>query len=128
MREKLEDFEHGLRPLSAQEIADGELSEEQVKKLNKQRRDAWKKYTTTEAAVIALEDALGVTERWTADAQQYKAALQKSTEREWRRALDKLELLMIQRMFELAKAHAFGTGAPCVPHPAVQTLTQCSRL
>ncbi|EJD47439.1 hypothetical protein AURDEDRAFT_20595, partial [Auricularia subglabra TFB-10046 SS5] len=30
--------------------------------------------------------------------------------RNWRRALDRLEFLMVQRMFELSKAHAFGTG------------------
>ncbi|EJD44457.1 hypothetical protein AURDEDRAFT_20133, partial [Auricularia subglabra TFB-10046 SS5] len=36
--------------------------------------------------------------------------LTQMAERDWRRALDRLELLMVQRMFELAKAHVFGTG------------------
>ncbi|KZV85013.1 hypothetical protein EXIGLDRAFT_623530, partial [Exidia glandulosa HHB12029] len=91
-------------------IDERNLSSDDVKKLNKQWRDAWKKYTTTEDAVVALEDALHVDERWSPESPQYVAAVVKASERDWRRALDKLELLMVQRMFELAKTHAFGTG------------------
>ncbi|KZV82873.1 hypothetical protein EXIGLDRAFT_626428, partial [Exidia glandulosa HHB12029] len=53
---------------------------------------------------------LGIDVRWTTESREYQDALASMAERDWRRALDKLELLMVQRMFELAKTHTFGTG------------------
>lgn len=73
--------------------------------------DAYEKYVTALDGVVALETALGITQRWTEDSQQYQDAVKFIAERDWRRALDRLEYLMVQRMFELAKSHTFGTGA-----------------
>ncbi|KZV81291.1 hypothetical protein EXIGLDRAFT_574472, partial [Exidia glandulosa HHB12029] len=57
-----------------------------------------------------LEEALKIDVRWTTSSREYQDALARMAERDWRRALDRLELLMVQRMFELAKTHTFGTG------------------
>lgn len=70
-------------------------------------------------AVLALEAVLGIVERWTAGSQQYKDAMTRMAERDWRRALDRLEHLMVQRMFELAKSHTFGTGK-CLASPVMR--------
>lgn len=99
-----------MREPSAQEIAAQRLSPNAVQKLYKARVDAYTKYTQAMEAVVALEAVLDVVERWTATSPQYQDAVKLMAERDWRRALDRLEYLMVQRMFELAKSHAFGTG------------------
>ncbi|KZV80688.1 hypothetical protein EXIGLDRAFT_595556, partial [Exidia glandulosa HHB12029] len=58
----------------------------------------------------AAEAMLNITERWRLDSREYQDALEQIVERDWCKALDRLELLMVQRMFELAKSHTFGTG------------------
>ncbi|KZV83900.1 hypothetical protein EXIGLDRAFT_625051, partial [Exidia glandulosa HHB12029] len=78
--------------------------------LYKARVDAYAKWVKATDAVVAIETLLHIDERWTLDSRDYQDALAQIAERDWRKALDKLELLMVQRMFELAKSHAFGTG------------------
>lgn len=53
---------------------------------------------------------MGIAVRWTADCDEYKAALVTMTERRYRRALDNLERLVVQRLFELTKLSASGLG------------------
>lgn len=72
--------------------------------------DAYDRYTKAATAIVSLEEALKIDVRWTTASREYQDALARMAERDWRRALDKLELLMVQRMFELAKTHTFGTG------------------
>lgn len=110
LKAKQADFTDGLRPPSAEEIAAKRLTPSAVQRLHKARMDAYAKYVIALDGVVALETALGVTERWTEDSQQYQDTLKRIAERDWQRALDRLEYLMVQRMFELAKAHTFGTG------------------
>ncbi|KZV92759.1 hypothetical protein EXIGLDRAFT_597691, partial [Exidia glandulosa HHB12029] len=74
------------------------------------RKDAYDKYMKTAESVVALETVLGITVRWDPDSREFQDTVAQMAERDWRRALDRLELLMVQRMFELAKTHAFGTG------------------
>jgi hypothetical protein len=48
--------------------------------------------------------------RWTADTSQYKEALVLMNERKYRQSLDTLELLIVQRLFELTKLGQNGIG------------------
>ncbi|EJD46305.1 hypothetical protein AURDEDRAFT_124089 [Auricularia subglabra TFB-10046 SS5] len=96
---KQSDYQNGLRAPSEQEIAAKRLSPAAVANLYKARVDAHNKYMKILEAVVALEGVLDIDE-----------GLVQMAERDWRRALDRLELLMVQRMFELAKTHVFGTG------------------
>lgn len=114
LKAKGADFADGLRPPSAEEIAAKGLAPSAIQRLHKARMDAYDRYVTALDGVVAIEAALGVTERWTEDSQQYQDAVKRIAERDWRRALDRLEYLMVQRMFELAKSHTFGTGASTV--------------
>lgn len=107
---KQSDYQHGLRAPSAQEIAAKRLSPAAVKKLYKARVDAHHKYMKILEAVVALESVLEIDTRWTISSPEYQAGLVQMAERDWQQALDRLELLMVQRMFELAKSHVFGTG------------------
>ncbi|EJD44351.1 hypothetical protein AURDEDRAFT_65395 [Auricularia subglabra TFB-10046 SS5] len=100
-----------LEAADQQEIAAKRLSPAAVTKLYKARVDAHHKYMKILEAVVALEGVLDISVRWTPTSREYQDGLVQMAERDWRRALDRLELLMVQRMFELAKTHVFGTGA-----------------
>lgn len=57
-----------------------------------------------------MEEELGIDERWMQDSPGYQEGLKLLSERKYRRALDKLETLVVQRLFELTKLGMSGTG------------------
>jgi hypothetical protein len=59
---------------------------------------------------LRLEEELNIEVRWTADTSQYKEALVLMNERKYRQSLDTLELLIVQRLFELTKLGQNGIG------------------
>ncbi|KAF7976603.1 hypothetical protein HWV62_6100 [Athelia sp. TMB] len=62
-------------------------------------------------AVTDLEAKLGITGgRWTVDHPEYIATRQYMQQREYHRALDKIQQLVVQRLFELSKANLSGMG------------------
>jgi hypothetical protein len=56
------------------------------------------------------ERRLGVDERWTPGHEEYQRALQYLNNRKFIRAVEALEGLVVQRLFELSKANLVGTG------------------
>ncbi|EJD45872.1 hypothetical protein AURDEDRAFT_63852 [Auricularia subglabra TFB-10046 SS5] len=105
MLNELEEAEYAIP--AGDEIARKRLSPAAVTKLYKARVDAHNKYMRVLEAVLALEGVLGIDLCWTTSSRKYQDGLVQMAERDWRRALDRLELLMVQRMFELAKSHVF---------------------
>jgi hypothetical protein len=67
-------------------------------------------YNEASAEAEHFERILGITERWQLDSTEYKEAKKWSNERHYRLALDHLERLVIQRIFELQKANLVSTG------------------
>ncbi|KAJ7174442.1 hypothetical protein C8R46DRAFT_892382, partial [Mycena filopes] len=61
-------------------------------------------------AVIALEERLEVDERWTTARPEWIAAAKALKEKKFRDALDSLEVLIVQRIFELTKVNQSETG------------------
>jgi hypothetical protein len=57
-----------------------------------------------------IEEASSIEVRWTPDCRQYQEALVTMNERRYRRALDNLERLVVQRLFELTKLGMSGVG------------------
>jgi len=57
-----------------------------------------------------FEKSNNITERWTPDSEEWKHAASYLAIREYQMALDKLEGLVVQRLFELAKMGLSGTG------------------
>lgn len=51
-----------------------------------------------------------ISERWSPDNDQYKFAIKNMNIRKYQKALEKLEGLVVQRLFELAKMGLSGTG------------------
>lgn len=61
-------------------------------------------------AVEAIEHALGIEERWMPNSSEYVATQLYVKNRRFIRAVDELERLVVQRLFELSKANLAGTG------------------
>ncbi|KAI0043338.1 hypothetical protein FA95DRAFT_1584139 [Auriscalpium vulgare] len=71
-----------------------------------------RKLENKDAQVESLENQLGLTgERWNEDSEEYRAVKAQTIERKYRKALDELERLVVQRLFELTKLNMAGTGA-----------------
>lgn len=66
---------------------------------------------TLQKAARDHETKLGISARWTADCPEWLAASKSMAERAYNSAVDKLEALVISRMFELSKMNQAGTGA-----------------
>jgi len=64
---------------------------------------------------LRLEEELNIEARWTPDSRQYQEALVLMNERKYRQALDSLELLIVQRLFELSKLGQNGLGLVRLP-------------
>ena len=63
-----------------------------------------------EAYVHILETQLGIAEHWEVDGEEYRKYQQETILVNYREALDELERLVVQRLFELAKLGMSGTG------------------
>lgn len=61
-------------------------------------------------AVLDLERRIGVTQRWTPADPEYQEALKYLHNRRFIHAVQQLEGLVVQRLFELAKANLASTG------------------
>ncbi|KAF9486113.1 hypothetical protein BDN70DRAFT_235965 [Pholiota conissans] len=63
-----------------------------------------------EEAVQRYEEEHGIVERWDEGSEVYQKALKLLTERSYHRAIDNLERLVVQRLFELTKLGMNGVG------------------
>lgn len=60
---------------------------------------------------MAFEALHDIPECWVPESQKWKDAVEYLKTRDFQKALDKLEALVIQRLFELSKMGLAGTGA-----------------
>lgn len=72
--------------------------------------DAYSQVEHLRDTLTALERLHGVTERWLPSTPEWKEAEAYMEVRDYQRALDKLEGLVVQRLFELTKMGLAGTG------------------
>lgn len=86
-----------------------------TRRLESDRRHARQEHARVNLEVCELEVKLGITDRWTPVTPQYTAALQHLRERKYRRVLEKLQRLVIQRLFELHKLNVAQTGTCKIP-------------
>jgi hypothetical protein len=63
-----------------------------------------------EQCLHLIEGQLEIQHRWTSTTPEYIAIVQNMTVRDYRKALDHLERLVVQRLFELAKLNMSRTG------------------
>ncbi|KIM74378.1 hypothetical protein PILCRDRAFT_828356 [Piloderma croceum F 1598] len=72
--------------------------------------DAFESVTQIREMVAAYELLHEIPERWTPDSKEWKCAVKYTMVRDFQKALDKLEALVVQRLFELSKMGLAGTG------------------
>jgi len=66
-------------------------------------------------AVQLIEKQLNVTSRWLPGSEEWKAAAEKVSVRQYQRCLDTLEGLVVARMFELTRMNMSQTGKLAFP-------------
>ncbi|PSS29557.1 hypothetical protein PHLCEN_2v2956 [Hermanssonia centrifuga] len=91
---------------------DGQDSRDEAKtrRLETARRHAMHEMTLTIRAVADLEQKLELKDTWTPSDPQYQETLAYVQKRHFHRALDKIQQLVVQRLFELSKANIAGMG------------------
>lgn len=87
----------------------GDLSQAS-KARESERKAAYRRLLVEMNAVDDIERRLGIEERWTSAHPDYQAADEYMQNRTFIRAVEKLEGLVAQRLFELAKANLSNTG------------------
>ncbi|KAI0818788.1 hypothetical protein BC629DRAFT_1588119 [Irpex lacteus] len=90
------------------EASDRERNESATRRLETQRRNATHAMTVAIQAVNDLELKLDVAETWTPQHPQYQETLRYMHARQFHRALDKIQQLVVQRLLEMTKANASG--------------------
>ncbi|KAJ6616882.1 hypothetical protein B0H10DRAFT_1798466 [Mycena sp. CBHHK59/15] len=68
------------------------------------------KYLATEEEVCRFEETNDIVNRWTSTSQPYIDGIVLMTERRYRLAVDELERLVVQRLFEMTKLSMSGVG------------------
>ncbi|KAG1764991.1 hypothetical protein EDD22DRAFT_978874 [Suillus occidentalis] len=94
-----------------EKLAKYDISASQATKQGHAARRAAERRLQVQINVVEdLEIRLGVSERWTPDHEEYVKALEYSRHRHFVRAVEELESLVVQRLFELSKANLASTG------------------
>ncbi|KAI0684967.1 hypothetical protein C8T65DRAFT_712851 [Cerioporus squamosus] len=81
-----------------------------IKRLRTRARTMHSRWQMVEEEVLQIEEELSIEERWLPKSDEYVAGVGELACRKYRCALDNLERLVIQRMFELTKLGMSGIG------------------
>lgn len=82
----------------------------QIRNIRTRYRTTYSKWEACHEQVCRFEEEHGIEERWTPSMKEYKDALVRLAERTYRRALDELERLVVQRLLEMTKLGMNGVG------------------
>ncbi|KAG1794598.1 uncharacterized protein HD556DRAFT_1431927 [Suillus plorans] len=88
----------------------------QTARIEAARRTALQALLINVRAVGELEEKLGIAETWTEAHPDYISTMQYMRSHKFRRVLDNLQCLVVQRLFELSKANMAGTGYKLCVH------------
>jgi hypothetical protein len=83
---------------------------EQSKANGTVKRHTWENYDKAVHSVQEMEEKMGIEDRWMRESQEYKEAAELVATRRYRGAVNKLEELVVKRLFELTKMNMSGTG------------------
>lgn len=87
--------------------------EQHLKQLRMRAKAAFTRWETAQECVLRLEDGLKISheDHWNPGDWEYESVLSKLMQREYRLAIDNLERLVVQHLFELVKLGMSGLGA-----------------
>jgi hypothetical protein len=81
-----------------------------TRRLETERRYAREQYDRALYQVLELEEHMGITKRWTPDTPEYAETIRYISERQYHKALNNLQRLVTQRLFELHRLNLSGVG------------------
>ncbi|KAL0057318.1 hypothetical protein AAF712_016052 [Marasmius tenuissimus] len=87
-----------------------QMSGKQVRQVEARNRTTFERAKIINEELHTLEDDIGIPERWTSECTEYSEARKKLVNRRYRQALETLEKLVVQRLFELTKLNMSGVG------------------
>ncbi|KAF7323820.1 hypothetical protein MKEN_00603300 [Mycena kentingensis (nom. inval.)] len=108
--QKLVNLQAQERTLQGFDSDDVAMSGAENMDLERRRRQAEERRDKTLAQVHALELRLGIQARWLPDSEEWREASRSCNELRYRRALDRVERLVIARLLELGKVSLASTG------------------
>ena len=82
----------------------------QITKITTQSRTTFQRWRAKNEEVLRYEEMHNIEVRWAPTMQEYEDGLVLVRERKYRRALDDLERLVVQRLFEMTKLGMSGVG------------------
>ncbi|KAH9931426.1 uncharacterized protein B0H18DRAFT_1083452 [Fomitopsis serialis] len=82
----------------------------EITRVRTNRTNTTKRYFETDDDCQAYEKELDISVRWTPNSTEYQEACKLLTMRQYQRAVDELERLVVQRLFELTKLGMSGIG------------------
>ena len=82
----------------------------QITKITTQYRTTFERWQAKNEEVLRYEEEHHITTRWAPTSQEYLDALTVVTERKYRQAINDLERLVVQRLFEMTKLGMSGVG------------------
>jgi hypothetical protein len=82
----------------------------EITRVKTRYRTTYTRWMTANENTLRLEEELNIETWWTPNSPQYREALILMNERKYRQSLDSLELLIVQRLFELTKLGQNGIG------------------
>lgn len=97
----------------AQELRNGTFYSNESGRTRRQessRKHGYESVITLQSAALDYEAKLGIDERWLPEFEEWQEACRSENELEYTRAVDRLEFLVVSRLFELSKLNRAGTG------------------
>ena len=82
-----------------------------TRRLETERRYARERHDRVLHQVLELEDHMGITKRWTPTTLEYVETVRYISERRYHQALNNLQRLVTQRLFELHRLNLSGVGS-----------------
>ena len=83
----------------------------QITKITTQYRTTFARWQAKNDEVLRYEEEHDISTRWAPTSEEYLEALVVVREQKYRRAIDELERLVVQRLFEMTKLGQSGIGA-----------------
>lgn len=83
----------------------------EITKITTQYRTTFQRWQAKNLEVLRYEEEHDIETRWAPTSQEYLNALTIVTERKYLRAIDDLERLVVQRLFEMTKLGMSGVGS-----------------
>jgi hypothetical protein len=108
-REKSNSAKAQFKDLDRLIIEEGATSEK-IRRITARKTTSFQRWVLKSEEVLQYEEEHSIPVRWTPTMQEYQDGLVIVRERKYRRAIDDLERLVVQRLFEMKKLGMNGVG------------------